>query len=420
MSENRLSGWIDGIEKDVHAMFSLYYPKAVRFGVLSGLNLEAAQDCAQEAFTLAFQRRQQLHDVHAFPLWFHRIVVIRVIVALTARQRQSEVPEEALLQNEEIWQIVQYLDIKPRLALVLRYHEGFSLREIVGMLDMRENAIQIMIHSALERFRSTPNLRPEMEPVEPIQVKEEELVRSVLKAHVPPIVDTEPRWERVATHLSQHQSRAMHRSIPIHTTLAEKAKVRPRFSMRLYAGLVAVGITSFLLVGINFGGSQNFWGSPYNDFGVSVGVVGTFHLYSDINQKQQSSGITITVTKAYSDAGRTLIAYQVKLSHDLAQHYQDIFFGSYNISYQGDSDFIDVDCQYTDFPHDGTAQNWLLTLDPQKSAKSLKNVSITWKVRKVYLIVNSNMDPIEGNWDFNFTIPYSTSILGSGGPFLLH
>ena len=184
MSENRLSGWIDGIEKDVHAMFSLYYPKAVRFGVLSGLNLEAAQDCAQEAFTLAFQRRHQLRDVHAFPLWFHRIVAHRVIEAVTARQRRSETPlemaddisedwqrhrgtqpEEAFLQNEqheEIWRIVQNLAPKSRLVLVLRYDAGLSLREIAEILDMREGALRVMIHRALERLRTTPNLLSEM------------------------------------------------------------------------------------------------------------------------------------------------------------------------------------------------------------------------------------------------------------------
>ena len=267
-----------------------------------------------------------------------------------------------------------------------------------------------------------------MEPLEPVKDHEEEILRAVLQAHVPPIVDTEPRWERVASQLFQHQSGAMQRSIPMEITLIEKAKVRPRFTMRRRAELVAAALfLPILLLGANFGGNRNFWGGSFGDSGIAL--VGTLHLYTDINQKQLSNDITITVTKAYSDAGRTLIAYEVKPSHDLAQRYRDIVLASYDLFYQVDGDVSDSNSQCMPFPHNGTAQSCLLTLTPQKSATNPKTVSLTWRVHKIYLNFNvksgndtmkNAYDTTEGTWDFTFTLPYSANNLGSGGPFLQH
>lgn len=44
-----ITAWQQGNEQSVHLVFDTYYPQAVRFAVLSGLSIEAAQDCAQEA-----------------------------------------------------------------------------------------------------------------------------------------------------------------------------------------------------------------------------------------------------------------------------------------------------------------------------------------------------------------------------------
>jgi len=51
-----LVGWQQGDEQSVHAVFEVYYPRAVRLALLSGLVPDAAHDCAQEAFLRAREK----------------------------------------------------------------------------------------------------------------------------------------------------------------------------------------------------------------------------------------------------------------------------------------------------------------------------------------------------------------------------
>jgi RNA polymerase sigma-70 factor (ECF subfamily) len=168
-----LEGWLRGEEDAVRAMFAARYPGAVRLGVVSGLSLPEAQDCAQEAFIQAFERRAQLRDPQAFPLWFHRIVTRHILDALAAPRRQREAslddmpalawepatgraPDELaeLAQDrDEVWAWVRALPSQYRVPLALRYLGGFSVREVATMLDVREGTLRVTLHRAIQHLR---------------------------------------------------------------------------------------------------------------------------------------------------------------------------------------------------------------------------------------------------------------------------
>lgn len=170
-----IRAWQQGDERAIHATFDTYYPRAVRLAVLSGLTSEAAEDCAQDAFLLAFERRRQLRDPQAFPLWFYRIVT-RHIFDYLRRQRKgreislemttvsledseapsSEQPDAAAINAEEraqLWQRVQGLTPQYRVPIVLRYYAGFSFRDIARLTGKREGTIRVIIHRALQQLR---------------------------------------------------------------------------------------------------------------------------------------------------------------------------------------------------------------------------------------------------------------------------
>jgi RNA polymerase sigma-70 factor (ECF subfamily) len=175
--EVRLRGWRRGDETAVREVFALYYPRAARIAMLSGLSLADAQDCAQDAFVHAYERRAQLRDPIAFPLWFHRIVTHRVLDMLTATSRQRErvlegetdaeiwsgapashaAPSDELVllaeEREEIWRWVEALPPRARTAIVLRYYADFSTREVASMLDVREGAARVILHRAIAELR---------------------------------------------------------------------------------------------------------------------------------------------------------------------------------------------------------------------------------------------------------------------------
>ncbi|HEV2238713.1 MAG TPA: sigma-70 family RNA polymerase sigma factor, partial [Ktedonobacterales bacterium] len=156
------------------AIFAARYPGAVRLAVVSGLSLAEAQDCAQEAFIQAFERRTQLRDPQAFPLWFHRIVTRHILDALAAPRRQREASLDNMVelawqpapgaapdelaelaqQRDEIWAWVRALPPRYRVPLALRYFGGFSVREVADLLGTREGTVRVTLHRALAHLRT--------------------------------------------------------------------------------------------------------------------------------------------------------------------------------------------------------------------------------------------------------------------------
>ena len=171
-----IAAWQRGDEQAVHLVFTMYYPRAVRLAVLGGLSLEAAEDCAQEAFVHAFQRRRQLRDPVAFPLWFHRIVTRHLLDTLRNQQHHREQPleladelsedwgrhqlpqpDEQVISSEErehLWHAVQLLSSQHRVPLVLHYYGDFSFREVATIMGKREGTVRVIIHRALQQLRT--------------------------------------------------------------------------------------------------------------------------------------------------------------------------------------------------------------------------------------------------------------------------
>ena len=170
-----IEGWRRGEEQAVRVVFGVYYARAVRLAALSGLGIDEAQDCAQEAFVHAFGRRQQLRDPQAFPLWFHRIVTHHILDLLGERRRGKEVgldsaaalaedwqrqqvpqPDEVAIAAEQraaLWSSVQALPPRYRVPLVLRYYGNFSPREVARLMGTREGTMRVTLHRALRQLR---------------------------------------------------------------------------------------------------------------------------------------------------------------------------------------------------------------------------------------------------------------------------
>jgi RNA polymerase sigma-70 factor, ECF subfamily len=170
-----IEAWQRGGNDGVRAVFEAHYPLAVRLAALSGLTLDEAHDCAQESFVHAFERRKQLRDPKAFPLWFHRIVTRKILDTLSARRRSAEAPLQETQEPMEDWQrnrpaqpdelvieaerrleiLLRIEDLPPnyRVPLVLRYYGNFSMREVAELTGMREGTVRVTIHRALAQLR---------------------------------------------------------------------------------------------------------------------------------------------------------------------------------------------------------------------------------------------------------------------------
>jgi RNA polymerase sigma-70 factor, ECF subfamily len=129
---------------------------------------QAAEDVAQEAFLRIFQSADRYRPVAAFRTYLYRIVV-RLCLDVLAKKRP--IPSEACGQvvapsapadgqlvgderAEEIWLAVSSLPSKQRLAVVLRYYQGLSYREVAAVMRTTVKGIERLLargRTALQR-----------------------------------------------------------------------------------------------------------------------------------------------------------------------------------------------------------------------------------------------------------------------------
>ncbi len=172
-----IAAWRRGDESATRALFNAVYPYATRMGALNGLSMDDARECAQDSFTRAYERRSQLRDQQAFPLWFHRILIHAILDRATKRQRLREtplddasdlvedwqrntpgLPDEAALEAErsdELWRRVQRLTPRARLAIILRYYGDCTTREVAGALGISEGNARTLLSRALAQLRQS-------------------------------------------------------------------------------------------------------------------------------------------------------------------------------------------------------------------------------------------------------------------------
>lgn len=170
-----VAAWKCGGESETRALFNAVYPYATRMGALNGLSQDDARECAQDAFTRAYERRGQLRDPQAFPLWFHRILTHVILNRVTRRQRLREEPldgaselaedwqrnasgqpDEAALNAErkdELWRQVLRLTPRARLAITLRYYGECTTREVAEALGISEGAARTLLSRGLAQLR---------------------------------------------------------------------------------------------------------------------------------------------------------------------------------------------------------------------------------------------------------------------------
>ena len=119
------------------------------------------QDCAdavQEALMLAWQHRDGLREGASFKPWLTRILVNACNTMLRKRARARLVLLDEVVvptgdaDNLPLRDALDRLPQDLRVATVLHYLEGFSVREIAEMLDAPENTVKMRLMRARRRL----------------------------------------------------------------------------------------------------------------------------------------------------------------------------------------------------------------------------------------------------------------------------
>jgi RNA polymerase sigma-70 factor, ECF subfamily len=141
-----------------------------------------AEDVAQEAFTLAWRKRDTLRDPGAFDAWFQRILVNACRMRLRQRRRSPvrEIPMPAPGADEgrarptepataddatrigvrhAVADALAGLDADHRIVVVLRYWADLTVEQIADRLGIPLGTVKSRLHYALRA------LSPELEDV---------------------------------------------------------------------------------------------------------------------------------------------------------------------------------------------------------------------------------------------------------------
>jgi RNA polymerase sigma-70 factor (ECF subfamily) len=139
-------------------------------------NPECAMDITQNVFLKAHRNLDSWSGSGPFKAWLLRIAY-NESTSWFRQQKVERLSEELTQANEPVLRAVQIdevarseyhnilqsglqkLSSKQRMAIVLRYFEDFSLREIASVLDSSEGAVKSILFRSLEKLRNTTTFK---------------------------------------------------------------------------------------------------------------------------------------------------------------------------------------------------------------------------------------------------------------------
>ncbi|HEY8678980.1 MAG TPA: sigma-70 family RNA polymerase sigma factor [Candidatus Dormibacteraeota bacterium] len=121
----------------------------------------AAEDAAQEAFVIAWKRRNTLNDVSAFVPWLRKIVLRECLrwrrhrlflsIGLSDRVVARSEPDATL--HLDMATAIQRLSPKLRAVVFLHFYEDLTLARIATELGIPESTAKTRLYEALRRLQ---------------------------------------------------------------------------------------------------------------------------------------------------------------------------------------------------------------------------------------------------------------------------
>ena len=120
---------------------------------------EVAEELVQDAFVAVFRRMSKIDNLGGY---LRRTVVNnchsemrrrateRRKVHIVAGRSELQLPPEL----DETWQALARLKPKQRTAVVLRYYEDLTIREVAELMGIREGTVKSLVHRGIRELRN--------------------------------------------------------------------------------------------------------------------------------------------------------------------------------------------------------------------------------------------------------------------------
>jgi RNA polymerase sigma-70 factor (ECF subfamily) len=158
-------------DKNAFRLIVLHYAKAVnQMAYRYTADASSAEDVAQETFIKAFQAIGRYQPNAKFSTWLLRITTNSAIDYLRKANRQLarsldepnhqiEVSdqqistEEHLDLNQRLTHAMSDLSDVERMAITMKHHQGYSIKETAEVLNIKSNACKQTIFRAVQKLR---------------------------------------------------------------------------------------------------------------------------------------------------------------------------------------------------------------------------------------------------------------------------
>ena len=165
------SGDIGGLEQ----LVTLYEVRAVRTAFLITRDTTLAEDAVQDAFLQTYRSIHHFDSNRPFAPWFMRSVVNAALKTAQKSARQAPAgfdtnaswweglpaetePVEGQVENKDfqrrLWESMQNLSPRQRLAIVQRYYLDMSEKEIAAELQAAPGTVKWLLHAARRNLRA--------------------------------------------------------------------------------------------------------------------------------------------------------------------------------------------------------------------------------------------------------------------------
>ena len=165
--EEKLIGKMKQGDRDAMGeLISLYYPEILRYCLWHIPDRDLAQDAAQETFCKMIRYLDAYTHRGKFRAWLYRIAAntcadmqkrkwsTEVSMEETAQEIAYEEPGFARADGEQqLWEAVGALEEELREAVLLRYAQELTLREIGAVLHLPMRTVQSRLRRAIKKLR---------------------------------------------------------------------------------------------------------------------------------------------------------------------------------------------------------------------------------------------------------------------------
>lgn len=160
----------EGSREAFDELYHKYKNLAVHTAYLITGNLAESEDVVQETFVKVWLHARELRDDSGLKPWMMQILV-RTAYRMVKKNRREILDEnvadkmtvseedsslDKVIQTEEAERImaaVRALPVKLKTVLVLFYYDSFSVKEIAGVLRIREGTVKSRLHAARCRIK---------------------------------------------------------------------------------------------------------------------------------------------------------------------------------------------------------------------------------------------------------------------------